>query len=499
MSPVSDFTVDPIAVIRLIQGNLIDRYPPEAIIKELIQNADDAGASRVVIGFAPDGLEGADHPLLRGPAVFVWNDALLNEIDATNLRKFGSNAKYGEKTCIGKFGLGLKSVFHLCEAFFFVTSGASRSGYADPNHVGLLNPWYKIRSQWNEVTKTDLERLAHKVPSGGSDWFALWLPLRTKDQADGHCIHRAVLELADANRLLARDSLVSLVPALPLLRSVRHVEPSGAASYRLAEDADRSAFSEWADREPAELQNRCGTGRIAGPDGTIRYAFAERWVPGLLALREKSWPHSPNERGEAVPDKAAPHAAVVLGWHDAPGTAGLDVREAVFLPLPAPADRDTPPPKPKFTLLAHGCFFLDSGRKGFHTGGDGIAAASAAAAAPVSPGSTTATSTVPPVTSRSRAANSATRARSRSLAAVASNASRWPSASTATWAFDPFRFSAPSYPARPPPSGVDWRVRPSRTAAVGWAPRPSTNRRIIRRSWAMSSNTPAATPRRAGW
>ena len=121
--------------------------------------------------------------------------------------------------------------------------------------------------------------------------------------------------------------------------------------------------------------------------------------------------------------------------------------------------------------------------------------ASSAGPSPVYPWSTNATSPVRPVTSCTRAANSATR--SRSLAAVTRNASRCPSVSTATCTLDPSFLLAPSGPARPPPSGVDCRVRPSRIAAVGWPSRPSTARRITRRSWATSSNTPAAIHRRA--
>jgi len=371
MSLVTDFTVDPTAVIRLIQGNLIDRYHPEAIIKELIQNGDDASAGTVAIGFAPDGLESARHPLLRGPAVFVWNDARLTESDAQNLRKFGSNAKYGEKTAIGKFGLGLKSVFHLCEAFFFLSSDAELSGFTDARYAGLLNPWCKTSRypEWNEDPRAELVRLRDRIGPRGPNWFALWLPMRTKAQADGACIHRTVLDLADAEKLLTRESLVSLVPSLPLLKSVRRLEPTGMSdrSYVLTA-GERSRFLSWVESPPADTQPQVGSGRIDGPGGTIRYAFAERWVPGLLDLCEdKSWPHAPDDRGEVVPDKAVPHAAVVLGWHDTLGAAGLDVREAVFLPLTAPAIA-----RPQFSLLAHGCFFLDSGRRGVQAGGDEI-------------------------------------------------------------------------------------------------------------------------------
>ncbi len=41
----------------------------------------------------------------------------------------------------------------------------------------------------------------------------------------------------------------------------------------------------------------------------------------------------------------------------------------------------------------------------------------------------------------------------------------------------------PSYPAWPPLSGLDWRVRPSRTAAVGGGSWPAATRRGFRQSY----------------
>ena len=62
------------SIIIGIRNNLEFWYKSDyAVIKELIQNADDARATRLELGWSR-GLKGADHPLLRGPAVFVLND-----------------------------------------------------------------------------------------------------------------------------------------------------------------------------------------------------------------------------------------------------------------------------------------------------------------------------------------------------------------------------------------------------------------------------------------
>ena len=100
------------------------------IIKELVQNADDAGATQLHIGIC-EPMPGARHPLLQSPGMYVINDGEFDRTDSANIRRFGENTKSMDAAKIGKFGLGLKSIFHLCEAFFFfgpVTSDGKTLG-----------------------------------------------------------------------------------------------------------------------------------------------------------------------------------------------------------------------------------------------------------------------------------------------------------------------------------------------------------------------------------
>jgi len=142
------FISSPAAFIRQIRQNLSEgRYSYGdsgfAIIKELVQNADDAGdndkgASVVHIGIC-DPIPGAEHPLLQSPGMYVINDGEFEKHDAANIRRFGENTKAMDVAKIGKFGLGLKSIFHLCEAFFFV--GPNGRGNDARYIFDVLNPW----------------------------------------------------------------------------------------------------------------------------------------------------------------------------------------------------------------------------------------------------------------------------------------------------------------------------------------------------------------------
>ncbi|MGT2430338.1 sacsin N-terminal ATP-binding-like domain-containing protein [Cupriavidus basilensis] len=98
--------------VNLIADNLRDRYKRGfPILKELVQNADDAGAGSLVFGHHSGFAETeVAHPLLRGPALWVFNDGAFEPKDKQSIQSFGLNAKAADDGAIGKFGLGMKSV-----------------------------------------------------------------------------------------------------------------------------------------------------------------------------------------------------------------------------------------------------------------------------------------------------------------------------------------------------------------------------------------------------
>src|SRR5258706_15485917 len=114
----SGFKHDPLADISELAQVLRDQYDAASIPKELIQNADDADAKRLHLTWAA-GWSNHRHPLLRVPALVVLNDGIFKEQDAEAIQYLRLGAKGGDSRAIGKFGLGLKSVFHLTEVFLY--------------------------------------------------------------------------------------------------------------------------------------------------------------------------------------------------------------------------------------------------------------------------------------------------------------------------------------------------------------------------------------------
>ena len=112
--------------IRRILGS----YPcDKEIMKELLQNADDAGASE--IHFVKDVRE---HPKtrvfdeswkpLQGPALCVYNNRSFTEKDLIGIQKLGEGSKNADPNKTGQYGVGFNCVYHLTDAPSFLTRGS---------------------------------------------------------------------------------------------------------------------------------------------------------------------------------------------------------------------------------------------------------------------------------------------------------------------------------------------------------------------------------------
>ena len=109
---------------------LLDSYPfDHEILKELIQNADDAGASQ--IHFVTDMRQHSDRRVfelswrpLQGPALCVFNDQPFGDADLEGIQRFGEGSKTADPAATGQYGVGFSSVYHLTDVPLLLTSGA---------------------------------------------------------------------------------------------------------------------------------------------------------------------------------------------------------------------------------------------------------------------------------------------------------------------------------------------------------------------------------------
>ncbi len=379
---------NPLGRINELRSLLSDRYSRTTVLKEWLQNADDAGARTVLVA-SVETPPGCTHELLAAgsPAVVVLNNGKFDENDSLAIRQFGLNNKSGDGAAIGKFGLGLKSVFHLCEAFFFLSP---KSPADDPDGVfnNLVSPWAgtEYHAHWGDVDAADLDRLrVHLAPACrrlDDRWFALWLPLRRTDYKHVARILNEPYAGPPAD-LLSPPDAIHLAPAAALLKQLSRVElwdgmPAEGTSPRrqwtLLPTGNRSNYPQWTTLEASPATTReIGTGRCFDGSVEASYALVEAWRNedwAKAARGRPEWPTRYDLQGNSQPDKARPHAAVVLTRRRGREDGKLHDSPAVFLPLSAGANVHKPEDA-EFLLLRHGCFFVDSGRGGVYAG-DGV-------------------------------------------------------------------------------------------------------------------------------
>ncbi|UQN06499.1 sacsin N-terminal ATP-binding-like domain-containing protein [Deinococcus sp. QL22] len=369
--------------VELIQRILFDGRKTDEllVLKELVQNADDAKAKILEVGIS-EGLPGAEHPLLQGRALYVVNNGPFKASHARAVRSLGGSSKVEEEAAIGKFGIGLKSVFYLGEVFFYLCPSVDDDGSAQLPLAQVLNPWNNgpdtdnPRPEWDTFSVADRRRMrAHLDALGVTDGFAIWVPLRTQESTqliDGELsVYQAYPGDDDElDRALFSQRVYSeIARMLPLMRHLRRVHfhaPRGPVTLD-AGDSTRSQY-------PDVVGEHAFAGEVRGegvPD--LQFSAAEHLLTTGRIQQLRDSGHWPRRQvagtSRQVEDKTRAHTAVALKRQADPrrdGAAGpparLVIQWAVFLPL---GERETIPigGPADFHITLHGCFFITSDRR----------------------------------------------------------------------------------------------------------------------------------------
>ena len=397
---------DPKADIQLIRNLLLragyeDGLP---VLKELLQNADDAGsgdpeasAKNFWVVLAPQGLQGATHPLLKDRAgLCILNDGDFKETDATCLPMLGLSSKAAEQASVGKFGIGLKTVFFLSEVFFFFSH--REEDWSEAKACELVNPWgQKHRQPWEEVWTDDARHnhrelfrdwgtriLQHAGSPHPSRFVGIWIPLRLQADAQPDVIH-SHYPTPGFDAVFGTRWAERVQEFMPLLRHVRNLR-----AQVLHHDGQLEEILQIAPAAPGDAQfMRVGAGDLKGgfelrvgahDPTTLRFCGREFRETEEFGKRfqnhpKKLWPRQA-VFGDA-PDqleRATPHGAVVFTRRPALAKNGLLlVQHAVFLPL-SETERKTLPGGWDYCLFLHGFYFVDSSRRHIERYSDLLAA-----------------------------------------------------------------------------------------------------------------------------
>jgi len=376
---VAGFITNHVEVIHrmLFDGRKTDEL---LVLKELVQNADDASATVLQVGLS-EGLPQAEHPLLRGPGLYVVNDGPFTEVHARAVRSLGGSSKVEEDAAIGKFGIGLKSVFYLGEVFFFLCAVNQDDGRESLPLAQVLNPWNNgpdadnPRLEWDRFSPHDRQTMrAYLNTQGVTDSFTIWVPLRTKESTR---LEDGELSVCQAypgdddefeSTLFSRRVYREIARMLPLMRHLNEVQfraPGGPVTLNVGGSA-RSHY-------PKLVGERAFAGEVRGEGiPNLQFSAAEQLLAThrIRLLRESAqWPRRQVAgASRQVEDKTRAHTAVVFKRQEEgrnrPGgvPAQLVIQWAVFLPL---GEQQVIPigGAADFHVTLHGCFFITSDRR----------------------------------------------------------------------------------------------------------------------------------------
>ena len=196
---------------------ILSAYPSEKeILKELIQNADDAEATEIC--FIKDPRNHADDQVfedswkpLQGPALCVYNNTPFSEADIKGIQNLGESSKGDDPNKTGQYGVGFNAVYNLTDVPSFTSSGEEIGDVLcvfDPHCKYVPGATAQAPGRMFKKT-TDLRHMFPDVfscyieghfPAQNSTMFRF--PLRTEEMAKESKISQSSVTLEQLDRMI---------------------------------------------------------------------------------------------------------------------------------------------------------------------------------------------------------------------------------------------------------------------------------------------------------
>jgi len=367
--------------------DLVRNYPKGlGLVKEFLQNADDAGATRLLMIYDRRQHNGAfsDFPhmdVALGPSLLFINDQIFSEDDFQRIQQIGEGGKVREAARTGRFGQGFNTCYSVSDYPSLMTG--DRVAWFDPHHRVFggganANAWQlaEVERFWPDWLKT-FEPAGWSAGLSTFPSTAFRLPLRTESNADQSEIHKEPFKEEDFLGIL--DGLYKVGAALLIfLRSVldlevREIDIDGVDHLRFKittenvsiVESHRSAMRSVVAGSPKELLKGWIETNSKLPVAGYDHLFSVQHSG--CSERDELWSVVTGLfRG---PDDLLLHAALEVSSHEEKAIpwAGAavcrnpvekDLKQgglACFLPLPE---------QTKWPVWLHGWFDLSSNRKG---------------------------------------------------------------------------------------------------------------------------------------
>lgn len=201
-------------------NGILDGYPKDEVLKELIQNADDAKATKMHIIYDTRllsteriAIESTTSKEIQGPALCVYNDKPFTDNDLEGIKKLGIGSKQKAMETTGRYGIGFNSVYHVTDCPSILSNNETLV-ILDPCRRYVMDSDTGVRYN---LDKNLRQKLADTLQGYLGEYFPLKsstmfrLPLRqkhNKSPISSNCPN--IKEMMKNFEVIARESLLFL-------------------------------------------------------------------------------------------------------------------------------------------------------------------------------------------------------------------------------------------------------------------------------------------------
>ncbi len=184
--------------------NLIVSYDKDSILKEYLQNADDSGATELIITFDKQNYNNLiDTPFeqAKGNALLIYNNSQFKDKDFKSIVKISARGKTGNANSTGRFGQGFSSSFSISDHPSFISNG--RAYWFDVLKVAVSKDKTKSIQGWkyqnsNEINPwLDTFKIAGFKKNTNFNVTIFRLPLRDKISSENSKISNEIFTYED--------------------------------------------------------------------------------------------------------------------------------------------------------------------------------------------------------------------------------------------------------------------------------------------------------------
>ncbi|KAJ7119509.1 hypothetical protein C8R44DRAFT_176382 [Mycena epipterygia] len=353
---------------------ILGAYPfSVGLFRELLQNSDDARASKQVfcLDARTHGANSLVDPKLsttQGPSLLAYNDALFSGEDWDALQSIHRSSKKTDTSKIGKYGIGFRSCYHVTDNPQILSGPAL--AILDPHHNFTQSGGTKFEFAPKAVEYRDqLDAFGFFLPPDARDkdfpGSIIRLPLR-KPGAQSSISSKAV-NAAEIRQLFEDFVREEIGISLLFLKNITSVEvhevdAQGGRRCLAKSSIQKAEGMSWSFDSDRHTSSKCTvtveTPLLGKVEKTWRIAhsyFPEAYSTSLLSLRLGQDPRPILSKHKLLSEMAIAIPMSILTQDESGG------RLFTYLPLPL---------KTGFPGHVHGLFALTQSRQNLNNGGE---------------------------------------------------------------------------------------------------------------------------------